>query len=246
MIKKLTAKANTKSCEELAAWIQSVANHLWWCAATCNGDATLLKEKWVSLLHHVTNTHRWTGNTEFHKCGHKRLTAAKKKKTKWLKKDSQAYKALQDIVTSKTVMKDLPNLTRFCHTGEIEVFHSMLLKYCSKRQHFGYNAMNARLMLAALDWNSQSREEVRDAEGEVVLNTVYSKRRKQWVLKTRYKKTSRMAHVPALIARVLQVETSNLRHKLIPMKQPANMPSYVARVPKPERSAMIMKSRFTT
>ena len=51
--KKLTKKAKKKDCQELLPWIQSVSNHLWWCAATCEQNADLLREKWLSLLHHI-------------------------------------------------------------------------------------------------------------------------------------------------------------------------------------------------
>ena len=34
--KKLMQKGITKKCEKLLPWIQSITNHLWWCAQTCN------------------------------------------------------------------------------------------------------------------------------------------------------------------------------------------------------------------
>ena len=43
--KKLTKLAKRKCNEELTPWIQSISNHLWWSASTCNGDPKLLKEK---------------------------------------------------------------------------------------------------------------------------------------------------------------------------------------------------------
>jgi len=59
IVKKLNKKAKLKKNQDLAPWIQSISNHLWWCAATCNGDAKLLKEKWLSLLNHICNKHSW-------------------------------------------------------------------------------------------------------------------------------------------------------------------------------------------
>ena len=56
---KIALVANRKDCQELGVCIKSVINHLWWCCATCNGDAKELKEKWVSILYHVRNQHRW-------------------------------------------------------------------------------------------------------------------------------------------------------------------------------------------
>ena len=57
VVKKLTNKAKQKSCEDLAPWIQSISNHLWWSAATCNGSVQILREKWKSVLDHVSMEH---------------------------------------------------------------------------------------------------------------------------------------------------------------------------------------------
>ena len=66
VVTKLTNKAQQKGCEELLPWIQSFSKHLWWCAAACDGNGVLLREKWKSVLHHIVNKHKWTGNTLFH------------------------------------------------------------------------------------------------------------------------------------------------------------------------------------
>ena len=39
------------------------------------------------------------------------------------------------------------------HTGELEVFHSALLKYMPKRQHFSYMGMKERAHLAVMEHN---------------------------------------------------------------------------------------------
>ena len=80
VVKKLTYKAKQKGCEQLAPWIQSISNHLWWCAATCNGSVQLLREKWKSVLDHVANKHKWSGNTLFHQCCHRRISSSEAKK----------------------------------------------------------------------------------------------------------------------------------------------------------------------
>jgi hypothetical protein len=169
------------------------------------------------------------------------LTRQQIKKRKWLKPKSDAFKALQDVVTNKRLLKDLEHITKFCHTGQIEVFHSMLLKYCPKRQHFAYASMKARLMLAALDWNGQEREEKIDKEGKIVADQVFGKRRKTWVLRRRYviKKT----HVERLMKRVLQVKRCG--EILPPIARPLNLPSNIASVVKPEKSEMTLCTRFS-
>jgi hypothetical protein len=71
--KKLSKKAKKRDCQELLPWIQSVSNHLWWCSVTCEQNADVLREKWLSLLHHITGKHSWRASKEFKlvkKCGH--------------------------------------------------------------------------------------------------------------------------------------------------------------------------------
>ena len=68
VVKKLTAKAKIKGCNDLHQWIQSVSNHLWRSASTCDGDTYLLKEKWISIVHHTANKHSWDGCSKFKKC----------------------------------------------------------------------------------------------------------------------------------------------------------------------------------
>ena len=50
---------------------------------------------------------------------------------------------LQDVVFDKRFLKDMETMTEFHHTGQLEVFHSMMLKYAPKRQHFSYQGMEA-------------------------------------------------------------------------------------------------------
>ena len=77
----------------------------------------------------------------FHECGHAPLDTVSIKETVWLRKGSEAFAALKDIVMEKTLLAALPKLTKFCHTGHLEVFHSMLLNYCPKRLHYPYPGM---------------------------------------------------------------------------------------------------------
>ena len=58
---------------------------------------------------------------------------------------------------NKKIFKDIEKLTEFCHTGELEVYHSEYLKYCPKREHFSHKGMVARAQLTALDHNQGSK-----------------------------------------------------------------------------------------
>ncbi|XP_068758424.1 uncharacterized protein [Montipora capricornis] len=167
VVKKLTNKAKQKGCEELAPWIQSISNHLWWSAATCDGSVQMLWEKWKSVLDHVSKRHKWSGNSLFHQCCHRRISSSRAKKICWIKQCTPAHLALEEVVLNNKLLKDLAKLTDFCHTGKIDVYHSMMLKYCSKREHFSYKGRVARTQPAALDNNANTgRMQARITEGE--------------------------------------------------------------------------------
>ena len=72
--KKLRTASKKATCKILEKWIKSIGNHLWWCCATYEGDSELLREKWISVLFHVQNKHRWTSYKKFQKFAHPRLT----------------------------------------------------------------------------------------------------------------------------------------------------------------------------
>uniref|UniRef100_A0A672IZZ1 THAP-type domain-containing protein n=1 Tax=Salarias fasciatus TaxID=181472 RepID=A0A672IZZ1_SALFA len=152
--KKLTAEAKRKGCEDLGAWIPSIISHLWWSAQTCEEDAVLLKEKWVSVIHHVTNRHDWPGNRLYHRCAHEPLDEESQRNKLWMKSGTEAHTALVKIATDKRLLSDLDHLTKCVHTTTLEVYHSMYLKYLPKRTHFGYDVMVHASMLAALDHNN--------------------------------------------------------------------------------------------
>ncbi|XP_016127734.1 uncharacterized protein [Sinocyclocheilus grahami] len=167
--KKLAIAAKRKECVGLGEWIPSIVNHLWWSAQTCEGNAEVLKEKWVSVIHHVTNRHDWPGNKHYHRCAHEPLDEPTKRTKLWLSPGSEAHKALVRTVKDKRLLKDLDHLTKCIHTTTLEVYHSMYLKYLPKRTHFGYDVMIHASMLAALDHNNNAnREQAVFQDGETV------------------------------------------------------------------------------
>lgn len=76
--------------------------------------------------------------------------------------------ALEEVVLNTKLLKDLAKLTDICHTGNTEVYHSMMLKYCSKREHFSYKGMVARTQLAALYNNANTVRNQAQTEQTVV------------------------------------------------------------------------------
>ncbi|XP_014669579.1 PREDICTED: uncharacterized protein LOC106810658 [Priapulus caudatus] len=185
--KKLLLGGKKKSCKMILPWVKSVSNHLWWCAAECKGDADLLREMWVSIVNHIVNKHAWNYGSCFHKCAHAALHETDT--TKYLKAGSQAHKLLTSVVMEKRLLRDVGHLTQFCHTGPLEVYHSLHLKYAPKRHHYSYKGMLARSQLTALDHNENAnRLQAVDADGKKLYRPEYPKSQKDWILKKRYEK----------------------------------------------------------
>ncbi|KAL9958117.1 hypothetical protein ACROYT_G035088 [Oculina patagonica] len=165
--KKLGSAANKRGCGELKPWIPSIINHLWWSATTCEGNPELLKEKWCSVIHHVTNRHEWPGNQHYHKCAHEPYTPEAFHRKKWLTPGSAAHNALVEVVKDKRLLKDMEHLTKCVHTTLLEVYHSMYLKYLPKQMHFTHECMSKGTMLAALDHNKNvNRPQATIKEGD--------------------------------------------------------------------------------
>ncbi|XP_056128559.1 uncharacterized protein LOC130106453 [Rhinichthys klamathensis goyatoka] len=191
--KKMVAASNRKEYKDLSPWVRSVSNHMWWSCCTSKGDAQELLRRWMSLQHHITGIHRWEENGMEYRCFHQELSAEEQRTKRWLKGNSPAFKALQTMITDTRLIKDLQQMTLFKHTGQLEVFHNALLKYCPKRLHFQYPSMKARTMLAIMDHNenhSTKREQATTASGLTRHNVVFQKQSKQWIARPIYVKTT--------------------------------------------------------
>ena len=247
VVKKLNKKAKVKRYEELAPWIQSISNHLWWCAATCNGDVTLLREKWKSIMHHVTHKHSWQDSEVFHQCAHPRLSHREARRKCWLEPGSPAHVALEEVVLQPKLLKDLARATDFCHTGGLEVYHSMTLKYCPKREHFSFKGMVARTQLAALDNNhntgrNQAVIQKGPRSGEARYRKCFPKMHKRWVVKPVLEKKS-YTFLPELQLKVLQLCEGGMEVAHIAPIDEVDLPRNIASVPAPDKGELIQRHR---
>ena len=102
--KKLTEKSKKKDCGELSPWIKSISNHLWWCAETCEGYKELLREKWISIVHHTADIHSWDSADIYHECPHPPIPRNEARKKRWLRPGSAAHDALREVVFDKTLL----------------------------------------------------------------------------------------------------------------------------------------------
>ena len=220
--KKLVKLAKKKGCHDLNEWIKSIINHFWWCCANCNKDHMLLREKWVSILHHIRNKHRWEDATVYKKCEHPKLSKRDRLEKPWLKEGSPAYKALETVVKEKTLLNYLQYLTEFNHTGQLEVYHSLFNKYCPKRLHFGWNGMVARSELAILDHNSGTDcAQAKTADDKNRYKLSFSKVTQNWVTKKISQRKDK-SYLQALMGESLKIkqENRNVQAPKLPAKVP--------------------------
>ena len=131
--KKLTEKAKKKDCGDLFPWIKSVSIHLWCHADTCNGDKELLREKCISIVHRTANIHHWDSAHYYHECSHPPIPGNVTRAKRWLRPGSPAHEALKEVVFDKNVLKDIQQLMLSCHTGSLDVYHSIHTKHLPKR-----------------------------------------------------------------------------------------------------------------
>jgi hypothetical protein len=241
--KKLALLANKKECQDLGPWIKSISNHLWWSCETAGGDSQLLKEKWLSLMHHITGVHQWACSATYTRCEHEDLTDDQDRRKKWLKAGSPPHNALVKEITKTNLLSDLEHMTEFCHTGNLEAYHSVLLKYCPKRLHFSYSGMIARTQLAILDHNNNTdRTQATTAEGELRYNPKFKKQNKTWIV-TPIKVPKNTNWQTDLMTRIVQIKS-----KLIIATKPVipELPPNIAAKNAPTKDVLInnMTSRF--
>ena len=101
-------------------------NHFCWRCASCNRDEIELKEKWLRLLCHIVNKHKWGNATKCTKCAHSGWSERDRREIAWLKEETPAYFGLESVVRVKTLLKDLKHLTKINHIGHLENIVNMV------------------------------------------------------------------------------------------------------------------------
>ena len=147
----------------------------------CGGCEHTLREKWTSILFHIQNKHNWLGNMFFHNCVHMELSKRNQQDKECLDPNSDLFKALQTVVLDKTLINDLKHLTRFSHTGSLEVYPSLLNKWVPKSSHFSYEGVIVRNQLVAIDLNLGSDLQQKTVKmGKECFDTAFSEITNHW------------------------------------------------------------------
>ncbi|KAL0153959.1 hypothetical protein M9458_050716 [Cirrhinus mrigala] len=244
--KKLASVSNKKNYRELRPWLRSISNHLYWSCSSSHGDEQECVRRWTSVLHHIRGIHRWEENGREYQCAHPPLSEEDQEKKRWLEHDSPAFRALTELVEEKTLLRDLRQMALFKHTGSLEVFHNVTLKYAPKRLHFAYDSMRARTELAIIDHNMNIGRKQKTLEGNPQYKYVYTKTTQQWVAKPVYEPTSQE------FRKDLMEDVLNMREEksLEPWPRPPPLPKRllqnIAPVPRPDPSELVAQrlSRF--
>ncbi|KAM4691996.1 uncharacterized protein WCC33_016818 [Rhinophrynus dorsalis] len=179
---KLLAASKKRRSKEIEHCIQSISSHLRWCAKTCGGNLDSLREKWKSILNHISNAHVWKGGIS--SCSHNPKDKVEDSLVQWIMPSQPAYDSLQRIVQDPQLLEDMENLQTFCPNVPLEVFHSKVLRYRPKRTCFSMDAVKARTKLAALSHNkSLSRKQATIRSPRKQSAMVCTNDTKQWTVK---------------------------------------------------------------
>ena len=138
-------------------------------------------------------------------------------------------------------------MTGFYHTGNLEVYHSVLLKYCEKRNHFSYEGMIARTELAALDNNHNlGRQQATTSIGMPRYRVAFPKGRKDWVAKP-ISEAKSYSYIANMMTRVVEVRLSEPQDLFASQISIPPLPDNIAPVPRPPKDDVIAehKSRFS-
>ncbi|XP_064613963.1 uncharacterized protein LOC135477701 [Liolophura sinensis] len=131
--------------------------------------------KWQSLTRHIRNIHTHPSE-KYPECRHGPLEDNQRN---WMEEGSRPYKLLCSVVTSPFLMKDIEKLSPFHQTYGLEVYHNIVNHFAPKSTHFFFQSMLARLYLAGLHYNENSRKP-RDttSDGRVRWQLCYPKAKK--------------------------------------------------------------------
>ena len=184
------------------------------------------------MLNHIRGIHSWEDTKLFRKCEHGQLD----KERKWLKTDSPSFLALKNVIENKKILADIKYLSKICHTENLEVFHSVLNKYCPRTLHFKLEGMIARTQLAVLDYNCGSNNtQATTKDGKRRYKQIFSKVTQNWVVK-KISETKDGEYIHELLSSTLEASPDTTGDKL---PRIGSIPPNIAPVEKPDKEEAI-------
>ena len=129
----------------------------------------------------------------------------------------------------------------FSHTGNLEVFHLLLLKYCPKRLHFSFYGMIARTQLAILHFNQAMK-----AGHAITKNNIpryklqFSKVSQAYVVKA-IRKPPEKKYIDDLMSEV--VNLTKFEDHVVNLPILPDIPQSASATEKPDKNEMIKQKR---
>ncbi|XP_062591608.1 uncharacterized protein LOC134253115 isoform X1 [Saccostrea cucullata] len=237
--KKLEALSKKKNCELVGAWAHSISNHIYWCAASSDGNGELILEKWISILNHVTDVHEGHGEL-YPRCLHGPVDDRQ-----WIRRGSKAFLELETVVRGRMLLTDIKQLSNVGQTSCLEAYHKVVCFFAPKAVHFFYIQMQARIYLAALHFNENvSRPQSRTREGEKQYSVSYPKGRHGEGVAKEVKVDQTFNYISDLMDAVVDLRTVNDSYTKAreAMNLPRRLPEPLSQsTPKPPKHVTIQK-----
>ncbi|CAL9691207.1 unnamed protein product [Knipowitschia caucasica] len=194
--KKIHAVGQLKDCTILHHWNRDICNHFWYCCKMADDYDTFF-DMWTGILHHVTGEHSWV----FGACKHNPLIESSDKPL--IQRESIAHQKLSEVVLNERWLKSVTKYLTFRSTAELESYHNHILMYAGKRFGFSPPVYEARVLLAALDYNHHlGRSPKKTSSGDYQYRKLFNKKSRKWTLQVQ-KQKKEYSYIPALQRAVL-------------------------------------------
>ena len=126
------------------------------------------------IIFHIQNIDVFHCHHMYTECGYKILPEYQNKE--WIDPTSEAFDALQRIVSDKNLLNDLKHFVCFSYTRVLEIYHVLYNKCMPKSLYFSFSGMVCGSQLAAIDFNLGANLELSGRENlffENYQNMVY-------------------------------------------------------------------------
>ena len=180
------------------------------------------------------------------KCGHKsRAKSRKLKGVKWFEIGSSEFMALFKYLTDSRLVNSIKLCCNFLHTGGLEVYHNVRLKFLPKRSSYSLTRMIMGSMVTAIEINSN----IENNATKIKEFWAYSKSQKKYVRKSRELKKDYSYRKEILEDMLSSIDDKREQKKIVELlenekyvKRP--IPENVTGLKIPSPGATVIRSRF--
>ena len=211
----------------------------------------MLREKWISIVHHIANIHSWDSADCHHQCAHPPIPRDEARTKWWLRPGLPAHEALKEVLFDKKLLKDIQQLSLCCHTGKLKVYHNVYTKYTPQAstlllQGHGCPYLANSIRSQRKYGKTTGHCATRGANGgEYQYQVVFPKHTKEWVAKPLMEKTNR-DHLKPMLDAIVDRKRQKPQERSATLTSP-HIPQNIASKPKPLKADVIAKqtSRFS-